>query len=147
MSLFQGTQEVSLDGKGRIAVPTKQRAHFAAGAVITAHPDGCLLLYPSVVWDTERPQFVAPPNAGPRERWLQRVIIGGAEGMELDTAGRILIPQVLREFAHLKTLVRFVGMNNKFELWDAESYQTEYDTQRPTMINGAMPSAAAATSA
>ncbi len=138
---FQGTQEISLDGKGRIAVPTKQRAYFAAGAVITSHPDGCLFLYPDLEWDKVKSQFENAPNADPRMRWWQRVILGGAEKLELDSAGRILISQVLRDFAGIKpeSVVRFVGQVNKFEIWAPDRYQTEFDQQRPLMVGGAMP--------
>ena len=132
---FQGTHEVSVDAKGRIAVPTKQRAYFAAGAVLTAHPDNCLFLYPQLEWERVQAQFVDANTADPHTRWWQRTMIGSAETIEeLDSAGRILIPQVLREFAKISDTVRFVGAVNRFELWDPAVYRAEYDAQRPVMI-------------
>ena len=135
--MIQGTQEVSLDAKGRMAVPTKFRAFFAAGGVLTAHPDGCLFLYPPLEWDRVRAQYVELPNADPQARWWQRVMIGHAEQVELDTAGRILIPQIHRSFAGIDSNVRLLGQINKFEIWDAERYNAGFESQRPMMMTGA----------
>lgn len=134
---FQGTQEVSVDAKGRIAVPTKQRAYFAAGAVLTQHPDNCLFLYPVLEWERVRGQLMDANNSDPQARWWQRVMVGSAELIELDAAGRILIPQVHRDFAQIKDAVRFIGNLNRFEIWDVLVYKAEFEAQRPMMVGGA----------
>lgn len=124
--MFQGATELSLDAKGRLAVPTRHREALASGngrVVLTAHPDGCLLLYPQLAWDPIRAKVQALPSFNDQARWWQRLLVGFAEEIELDGSGRILVSPALRKLANLQKQVMLVGQGTRFELWDVESWE------------------------
>jgi MraZ protein len=127
--VFQGASQLTLDGKGRVSMPTRHRDVLASGCegrlTVTRHPDGCLLLYPRPTWETRRQQIAQLPYAA---RALQRLLLGSAVDIELDSAGRILISAELRSAASLDRDVMLLGMGGHFELWDA-SRLTEHERQ------------------
>lgn len=121
--MFQGASELSLDAKGRLAVPTRHRDALQSGGaavVLTAHPDGCLLLYPRLSWEPIGARVQALSSFNEQARWWQRLLVGFAEELELDAQGRILVSPALRKFASLKKDVMLVGQGSHFELWDVE---------------------------
>ena len=124
--MFRGVSNLSLDSKGRLAVPARHREALAvrcAGRlVITADSDKCLLLYPLPDWEPIQQKLMALSSLNPRIRDLQRLLVGYAEDIEMDAAGRVLISPALRGFATLTKNVVLVGQNNKFELWDREKW-------------------------
>ena len=119
--MFQGAAPLSLDAKGRLVVPAKHRdALLAAGdgrLVITAHTDGCLLLYPQPTWLPIRAQIMSVSNLIPQAALIQRLIVGQADDVEMDSTGRLLVPPSLRDYAGLEKDIFFVGQGNKFEVW------------------------------
>ena len=120
--MFQGAAQLSLDSKGRLAIPARHRdillAHFASQLVLTADADGCLLCYPRPEWQPIRDKLLKLSSLNPRIRALQRRLIGYAEDVEMDAAGRILISPALRGYAMLDKRVMLIGQGNKLELWD-----------------------------
>ena len=90
--VFQGSSALTLDAKGRINVPTRHRDALMEQAqgclTLTRHPDGCLLVYPRAQWEIKREQIVAFPM---QARALQRLLLGNAQDVEIDSSGRILI--------------------------------------------------------
>lgn len=119
--MFQGASELSLDAKGRLAVPTRHRDALQSGAstvVLTAHPDGCLLLYPRLAWEPIGARVQALSSFNEQARAWQRLLVGFAEEIEPDAQGRILVSPTLRGFASLKKDVMLVGQGSHFELWD-----------------------------
>ncbi len=86
---------------------------------LTRHPDGCLLMFPQPVWEVHRERIAAlPMNA----RAWQRIFLGSAADVDMDSAGRILISPELRSAAQLSKEVMLLGMGSHFELWDAARY-------------------------
>jgi len=123
--LFQGATELSLDAKGRLAVPTRYRDALLSGGravVLTAHPDSCLLLYPRIAWEPIGAKVQALSSFNEQARWWQRLLVGFAEELELDAQGRILVSPALRKFAGLKKDVMLVGQGSHFEIWDIASW-------------------------
>jgi len=123
--LFQGATELSLDAKGRLAVPTRYRDALLSGGravVLTAHPDSCLLLYPRVAWEPIGAKVQALSSFNEQARWWQRLLVGFAEELELDAQGRILVSSALRKFAGLKKDVMLVGQGSHFEIWDIAAW-------------------------
>lgn len=122
--MFRGVAELSLDAKGRIAMPAKFRDRLQdqcdGKLVITVDRDGCLLVYPLPEWEEIERKLVKLPTLNKQARRLQRLLIGHATECELDGSGRILIPPPLREFASLDKQTVLIGQGNKFELWDAQ---------------------------
>ncbi len=124
--MFRGVTHLALDNKGRLAIPAKHREALAAGAerrmVLTADPSRCLLLYPSAAWEPIQKRLMALSSFDEKIRALQRLLVGHADDVELDGAGRILVPPSLRQFATLDKRIVLVGQGNKFELWDEEQW-------------------------
>jgi transcriptional regulator MraZ len=123
--LLQGASPISLDEKGRLAVPTRYReALLSSGraVVLTAHPDSCLLLYPRIAWEPIGARIQALSSFDPQARWWQRLLVGFAEELELDGQGRILVSPALRKFAQLKKDVMLVGQGSHFEIWDTAAW-------------------------
>ena len=127
--MFQGTISLSLDAKGRLAIPARHRealAQTANGAlVLTAHPHGCLLLYPVPAWEPIRDQILKAPSFDPRSAALKRVLVGNAREEEMDSAGRLLVAPELRGFAKLEKQVWLVGMGSHFEIWSDEGWRRQ----------------------
>lgn len=92
--------------------------------VTTVDTDGCLLVYPLNEWEVVERKLMALPNGKKAVRRLQRLILGHASESEMSAQGRILIPEPLREFAGIEKSVMLVGQGNKFELWDADRWDS-----------------------
>ncbi|HEB59927.1 MAG TPA: transcriptional regulator MraZ [Gammaproteobacteria bacterium] len=129
--MFRGVNNLSLDTKGRMAIPARYRERLESVCqgqlVITVDRDHCLLLYPLREWEIIEHKLVALPSLNPQARRLQRLLIGHATECELDANGRILVPPPLREFAGLDKRVVMIGQGNKFEIWDEERWNTRRD--------------------
>jgi MraZ protein len=121
-ALFRGISLLSLDGKGRLAMPVKYRQQLLDAAsgqlVATVDRDQCLLLYPLPAWEEVERQLIKLSSVNPRARALKRLLLGHAEECALDASGRILLSAPLRAFAHLDKRVALVGQGNKFEIWN-----------------------------
>jgi MraZ protein len=120
--MFQGATQFNLDGKGRLTIPTRYRdlllAQCAGQLVLTADVDGCLLLYPQPMWQPISEKLMQLSAFNPKIRAIQRFLVGHAEDVLMDAAGRVLISATLRDYAKLDKRVMLVGQGNKFELWD-----------------------------
>ena len=129
--MFRGGTPISLDNKGRLAVPAKYREglmSFCAGRlVVTADPSKCLLVYPQPVWEPIEQKLNSLSSFNPQIRSLQRLLVGNASDVEMDGAGRILVPPLLRQFAGLSKDVVLVGQGAKFELWDDEKWNLQIE--------------------
>ncbi len=132
--MFQGATQLNLDAKGRMAIPTRARDPLTLGGsvklVLTAHPDGCLLLYPYPAWEPIRQKVMAFPSLDRQASLWKRLLVGFAEEVEPDAAGRLLVSPELRDFAHISRAVMFVGQGSHFEIWDLESWNQQLETLR-----------------
>jgi MraZ protein len=138
--MFQGATQLNLDSKGRLAIPVRYRdfllAHCAGALVLTADADGCLLLYPQPEWQQIREKLLSLSALNPQIRALQRLLIGYAESVQIDGAGRLLISPTLRSFATLDKQVMLVGLGNKFELWDEDKWYSQQKVGLQWMVGG-----------
>jgi MraZ protein len=120
--MFRGANRISLDAKGRLAVPTRYRARIeercASQLIITVDRDHCLLVYPLPEWEEIERRLARLPTLDRQTRRLQRLMVGHATEVELDNQGRVLLPKELRDFASIERQVMFIGQGNKFEIWD-----------------------------
>ena len=114
---------MTLDGKGRIAMPSRHREVLGAMGVhqltITKHPDGALLIFPRPAWEVFREKVAALPMAA--SGW-KRIFLGNAMDVDIDASSRVLIAPELRTAAGLTRDVMLLGMGSHFELWDAARY-------------------------
>jgi MraZ protein len=122
--LFRGVNNLTLDDKGRLAIPTRYRERLIERCqgelVVTVDRDHCLLLYPLPEWEEIELKLVRLPSLDKQARRLQRLLIGHATELEMDSHGRILLPGPLRTFAELERRVVMIGQGHKFELWNEE---------------------------
>lgn len=127
--MFRGANLLNIDAKGRLAMPTKHREDLlvqsSGDLVITAHPHGCLLIYPQIAWEPIQSKIMALSSFDKKSSALQRLLVGYAEDISLDTAGRLLLSQVLREFAKVERQAMLVGQGSHFELWDKEAWDLQ----------------------
>lgn len=129
--MFRGATALNLDAKNRLAVPSKYRDALQAQSdgrlVMAAHPHRCLLLYPQPAWEPIQEKVTALPSFNQQASLLQRLLVGMAEDIELDAAGRILVTPVLRQFAGLEKQVMLVGQGSHFELWSQSGWQAQLE--------------------
>jgi len=119
---FHGATVITLDAKGRLAVPTRHReALLDSGRtlVLTAHPEGCALIYPEAAWEAVRSQVGKFPSFHAQASWWKRLLLGFEEHVQPDGSGRILISPALRMHARLEREAMMVGQGRYFELWDS----------------------------
>ncbi|WP_405227691.1 division/cell wall cluster transcriptional repressor MraZ [Lentisalinibacter sediminis] len=130
--MFRGPTKVTLDAKGRLAIPTRYRERIAArcdgNLVVTVDRDYCLLIYPLPDWEEIERKLVRLPALDRKARRLMRLMVGHATEVELDGHGRILLSKELREFAGLDKHTVLIGQGNKFELWDEERWSEKRDS-------------------
>jgi MraZ protein len=127
--MFRGINAINIDGKGRIAVPTRYRDALLSdndGALVVTidTEETCLLLYPLNAWQEIEKNLQRLPSFNAQARRIQRLLIGHATDIELDNHGRVLLPPLLREYAKLDKHAVLIGQGNKFEIWDDDAWQT-----------------------
>ena len=122
--MLRGAHSISLDQKGRIAIPTKYRdaINEQCGGRFVCTIDiqnPCLLLFPLNNWEKLEQKLSKISSTNPLESKLQRILLGYASDCELDASGRILIPLTLRNYAKLTKELMLVGQLNRFEIWSS----------------------------
>lgn len=143
--MFRGVQHINMDSKGRLAMPAKQREVLLSkfGGQIVATIDtqtNCLLIYPLPTWEVLEKQIAELPALDPVARRFQRLMIGYASDLELDSNGRILLPAPLREYAKLEKKLVLVGQVHKLELWAEDLWLTDRDMSlQVASEDGALP--------
>ena len=134
--MFRGISSINLDAKGRIAIPTRYREELQECCerqlVVTIAVDekcvgepGCLWLYPLPEWEKTEQTISKLPTLNKMAVKLRRFVIGHASECEMDTQGRLLLPEKLREYAGMEKQLYLVGQLNKFEIWSDTAWQTK----------------------
>lgn len=122
---FRGQSIHRLDAKGRLRIPTKFReilqSHYTDGLIVTTLGD-CLVAYPPEIWEEIETKALAFSQVQPQQRAFTRLFISSAVECEFDNQGRILIPPILRDRAHLGQELLLAGMLNSFEIWDKAAW-------------------------
>jgi MraZ protein len=125
---FRGRSSARLDAKGRLRIPTKFREvlqkNYTDTLIVSKHEE-CLVAYPPEKWDEMEAKAANLSQFNSAHRSFVRRFISGAEICEFDTQGRILIPPMLREEAHLGQEVILVGMLSSFEIWNKAAYDLQ----------------------
>jgi MraZ protein len=129
--VFQGETAITIDDKGRLAIPTGYRDLVAAECgnrlVLTYNPfeSGCLYLYPLAVWERVRDQVNALPRTRKNSRLLQLKLVGAAAFVEPDGSGRISVPASQRSAVGIEKKAVLLGMGDKFELWSEQAHHAQ----------------------
>jgi|SRR5690606_17878628 MraZ protein len=126
--MFQGESSVSIDDKGRMAIPAAYREALAVACgnrlVFTYNPFDahCLWLFPLGEWQRVRDQVNALSSFNPAHRELKRKLVGAASHVEPDGQSRLLLPHSLRLAAGIEKRAVLLGLGDKFELWSEEAH-------------------------
>ena len=119
-----GEYKHNLDPKKRLSIPSKFRKELGDGAVLTRGLDNCLFVFSSQSWKPFAEMLAGLSMAKKDTRSFSRLFLSGAVEVEFDSLGRILIPDVLKEYAHLNKSVVVAGLFNRLEIWDEERWNS-----------------------
>ena len=139
--MFMGEYNHTIDPKGRLIIPAKFREALGDEFVVTKGLDGCLFVYANTEWNNFEEKLRTLPLTNKNARQFTRFFLAGAAACEVDKQGRILIPQVLREFAKLEKDVVLVGVASRIEIWSKEKWNEynesniDYDSIAEEMSN------------
>ena len=123
-SMLIGEYRHTLDPKKRLSLPAKFRKELGRSVVITRGLDHCLFLLSESSWKKLVQKFSELSIGSPDTRGFNRFMLSGAVEAEVDSAGRILVPDFLKDFANLKTDVVLAGVGERVEVWDAKRWST-----------------------
>lgn len=131
MGMYRGSNSLSVDGKGRLAIPTKYRDALAQRGggtlIVTIHPDRFLMLYGLADWEPIEAGINALPTFHPVASGLQDMLVANATEVEMDSAGRIVLPPMHRRFAKLDKDVVMLGKGTRFDIWNAADWEARMD--------------------
>lgn len=130
--MFRGFSTVTIDSKGRLAIPSRFRERLldmADGRLIqTLNPlDHSLWLYPLHDWEVIEKKLAELSDFDKQSRRTKQMMRGYASDCQLDSQGRILVPQELRDYADLQKQAVILGQGNKFEIWNHASWEEQRD--------------------
>ena len=135
MNGFIGEYEATLDTKGRFLLPAgfKKQLPEEAGSqfVVNRGFEKCLTLYPMKSWDPIFAELGKLNDFDPKVREFRRYFLNGATVLELDSAGRLLVPSNLKDHAGLEKDIVLVAAMNKIEIWDKDKYQQLFESFSP----------------
>ncbi len=114
--MFIGEYTHTVDEKKRFSLPSKFRANLGKKVVVTRGKDHCLVLYPTKTWAAISEEVKRLGHVESDQRYA-RFTFSGASEIEIDSIGRILIPEFLREFADLKSTIVLTGVHDRVEIW------------------------------
>jgi MraZ protein len=123
--MFIGEYRHTLDTKNRLSLPAKFRKELGGSVVVTRGLDKCLFVYPKNAWKLEAAKIAQHSTGGSAGRGLARLMLAGAVEADVDSAGRILIPDYLKSFAGLSIKNVVAGVSDRVEIWD-ETVWEEY---------------------
>ena len=121
-----GTYEHSIDAKGRLFIPAKLREELGVTFYLAMGVDECLAIYPQATWDKFTEKFASLPMTQSR---VMRPLFANAVKCELDSQGRIVIPQKLRKYAGLEKDAVIIGVNDRAEIWSAETWNAREEEE------------------
>lgn len=126
--MFIGEYNHTIDEKGRMNMPAKFRREVQEGVVVTRGLDKCLFVYPRAEWEKMAEKLSQLPISQRKSRAFARLMLAGAMDVELDSQGRVMLPEYLREYAGAKKHVVVAGLYNRIEIWDEDAWR-EYRTK------------------
>lgn len=122
LSMFIGEYRHTFDTKNRISLPAKFRKQLGASVIVTRGFDKCLFVYPKSAWKTEAVKMAKHSLGNAAGRGLARLMLAGASEAEVDSAGRILVPDYLKSYAGMSVKSVIAGVSERVELWDEDAW-------------------------
>ena len=121
-----GTYEHSIDAKGRLFIPAKLREELGVTFYLAMGVDECLAIYPQETWNRFTEKFASLPMS---QSAAMRPLFANASKCELDSQGRIVIPQKLRKYAGLEKDAVIIGVNDRAQIWSAETWNAREEEE------------------
>ena len=121
-----GTYEHSIDAKGRLFIPAKLREELGVTFYLAMGVDECLAIYPQETWNRFTEKFASLPMS---QSAAMRPLFANASKCELDSQGRIVIPQKLRKYAGLEKDAVIIGVNDRAVIWSAETWNAREEEE------------------
>jgi len=122
--MFYGSKELVLDDKGRLVLPSNYRTEFVGNIVYAVYSfDGCLSLYPEAGYQAIAKDITGLSDFDPKARQVKRIFLANTFRIERDSHGRILLPKPLLEKTKTGKNIIILGVYNKLEVWNTETYQ------------------------
>jgi len=118
-----GEYKHTIDSKKRVALPAKFRKELGKKIVVTHGLDNCLFVYPLKEWQKVAEKLANSSMGQVDARNFNRFILGGAVETDVDSMGRILLPEFLRNFAGLESKAVIAGLHNRLEIWDEDKWK------------------------
>lgn len=131
---FHGEYEATVDQKGRFLLPGGLKKQLPEGEgrfILSRGFEKCLTLYPIKSWEQIISKISQLNDFDPKVREFRRQFLGGATEVELDSAGRMLLPQTLKEFAGISKNIILAAALDRFEIWDASKYKQLFEDFSP----------------
>ena len=123
MAELLGAHSYQLDPKGRLSLPARFREALADGVWVTIGQDGCLFAFPRVEWQRYANEVSASPLSDAQGRAYQRLFFGSSDELRLDVQGRLTLPGRLRDAVGIGKDVIVLGVRDRMEIWDRDSYE------------------------
>lgn len=139
--MYRGLNKVSVDAKGRMAIPRSYRDRLrqccGGQMVLTVNPQArCLWLYPLPEWERVEITLQKMPDFDKPSARIKQMMLAYASDCALDSQGRILLPRELRNFAVPNKKIAILGQANKFEIWDNERFEIREQEWLSDIDNG-----------
>lgn len=123
--MFMGEYNHTLDEKGRLIIPSKFRDELGHDFVVTKGLDNCLFVFAQNEWKNFEEKLTGIPITNKAGRMFSRFMLGSATQPDIDKQGRMLIPANLREYASITKDAILMGIGNRIEIWDKESWESK----------------------
>lgn len=123
--MLNGQFQHTIDGKGRLIIPSKMRAELGGTFMAAAVLDKCITLYPMAEWEQLMAKLKEQPLS--KVRKLQRFIGSKAQEVQLDSQGRILLPKHLLDYAGIEKDLYIIGACDRAEIWNPELYDADME--------------------
>jgi len=135
--MLLGTHTPKLDEKGRLILPAKFRAELEQGVVITRGQERCLYVFSAAEFQATHEKIRQAPVTSAEARRYLRIFLSGASDETPDKQGRVLLPQLLREYADLTRELVIIGVGSRAEIWDAKAWQEYLNTNEESFATQA----------
>jgi MraZ protein len=133
--MFLGQYEHNIDQKGRVTIPVRYRDLLPDGAYLTQGFEEDLIVLPIPLFESISKRVTQMSWTDPDARLLRRLIFSGADRVDVDKSGRILIPQFLRQYAHLDSSATVIGVGDYFEIWSPELWKMQSNLLQDATAN------------
>jgi MraZ protein len=128
--LFLGKHDYSMDERGRVPMPPRYRDAFMQGVILTqGSPDRCVRAYPTNGFEEQAALYMSEPATSRSGRVRRRAFFSTAYPAELDRAGRVLVPQPLRDYAGLSNHIVVAGAGEWIEIWNTDDFDAAVEQE------------------